>query len=114
MKIIFSKMDEIYKREQEAEGGIVGVILDENDVTIVTIRNKGKASLSIRDALFDQYSTSSTYGGSGIGTYSARLVARTHGDDILVDTSVSGETSVIVSLPKQSQRKRRSRGNLFG
>jgi signal transduction histidine kinase len=65
----------------------------------IVIRNKGSVPQSLRETFFDKYSRNQTSKGSGLGTYSARLVARTHGGDISLDTTRPGETTLVVSLP---------------
>ena len=66
----------------------------------VDIYNKGVVPEDIRDVFFEQYATSGKEGGSGIGTYSARLIANTHKGDITFQTSEAEGTHVTVSLPK--------------
>ncbi|XXJ18199.1 PAS domain S-box protein [Desulfovibrio caledoniensis] len=86
--------------EASPETGSVSIVLDKDDGLTVTIRNQGEVPLSVRETFFDKYSTSSPARGSGLGTYSARLIARTHGGDIAVETGTPGETSVVVTLPQ--------------
>ena len=86
--------------EASPETGSVSIVLDKGDGLTVIIRNQGEVPLSVRKTFFDKYSTSSPARGSGLGTYSARLIARTHGGDIMVETGNPGETSVIVTLPQ--------------
>jgi PAS domain S-box-containing protein len=86
--------------EASPETGSVSIVLDKDDALTVTIRNQGEVPLSVRETFFDKYSTSSPARGSGLGTYSARLIARTHGGDIAVETGTPGETSVVVTLPQ--------------
>jgi len=85
------------------DGGSVSIILERDKDITITIRNQGEIPQSVRDTFFDKYSSSNGSAGSGLGTYSARLIARTHGGDIKADTSVPGETGVIVTLPNQLQ-----------
>lgn len=80
-------------------GGTVIVTLRRADRLTITITNRGAVPAVMRDVFFDKYTSGNASEGSGLGTYSARLIARTHGGDITLDTSVEGETSVIVSLP---------------
>jgi PAS domain S-box-containing protein len=85
--------------EASPETGSVSIVLAKRDGLTVIIRNQGEVPLSMRETFFDKYSTSSPARGSGLGTYSARLIARTHGGDVTVETGNPGETSVIVTLP---------------
>jgi signal transduction histidine kinase len=48
---------------------------------------------------FEKYTTLGKRGGTGLGTYSARLMARTMGGDVELDTSEPGATTVTVRLP---------------
>lgn len=84
--------------EASPEGGAVTVTLERNDAASITIRNKGEVPENLREIFFERYA-SGKRGGSGIGTYSARLIARTHGGDVSLDTSTPGETCITVTLP---------------
>lgn len=86
--------------EASPDSGTITVILERNDAITITIRNQGEVPSELRDTFFEKYTTSSHAKGSGLGTYSARLIARTHGGDITVDTSVPNETGVIIVLPE--------------
>lgn len=66
----------------------------------VVIHNQTSVPEEIRERLFDRYVTSGKPGGSGIGTYVARLIARVHGGDISFDTSEELGTSFYVVLPR--------------
>ena len=87
--------------EASPESGAVFITLGRKDSPFITICNKGEVPLSMREVFFEKYATSNKTSGSGLGTYSARLIARTHGGDISVDTSKPGETSVTITLPEQ-------------
>jgi PAS domain S-box-containing protein len=86
--------------EASPDSGSVSIVLEKHDGLAITIRNQGEVPLSVRETFFDKYSTSSPARGSGLGTYSARLIARTHGGDVTVETGTPGETSVVVTLPQ--------------
>nr|WP_287411939.1 PAS domain S-box protein [Pseudodesulfovibrio sp.] len=81
------------------ESGSISIVLEKNGILTLAIRNQGEVAHHLRDTFFDKYSTANTPGGSGLGTYSARLIARTHGGDIIVETDIPGQTSVVVTLP---------------
>lgn len=80
-------------------GGSISVVLKKNDTITITIHNQGEIPESLRERFFDKYSSSNKITGTGLGTYSARLIARTHGGDITFNTETPGETSVTVTLP---------------
>lgn len=81
------------------EGGSVTVTLTRTDSLAIAIRNQGEVPVSIRETFFQKYVRAESSPGSGLGTYSARLVARIHGGDIALDTTTPGETCVTVTLP---------------
>ncbi len=65
----------------------------------IQIINPGEVPHAIREHFFDKYITSGKKDGTGLGTYSAWLAAKTQGGKIDLDMSQSGETSVMVTLP---------------
>lgn len=60
--------------------------------------NKGSVPVAIRERFFEKYVTAGKSRGTGLGTYSAALIAKTHGWKISLDTSVAGETTVTVAF----------------
>ena len=66
----------------------------------IDIHNLGCIPVEIRSRFFDPYTTSGKAGGTGLGTHSARLVARTHQGDIIFTTSETEGTHVMVRLPR--------------
>ena len=66
----------------------------------IDIHNFGTIPREIRDRFFDRYVTRGKEHGSGIGTYSAMLIATTHGGTIRFTTSETSGTHLIVSLPR--------------
>ena len=82
------------------EGGTVTVTLKRGANLTVTIRNQGEVPLPLREIFFEKYATTDHGVGTGLGTYSARLIARTHGGDIEADTTEPGHTSVRLTLPQ--------------
>ncbi|MDH5680864.1 MAG: PAS domain S-box protein [Spirochaetota bacterium] len=75
-------------------------ISDKNDFDEITIHNYGVIPESMRDRFFDRYSTSGKKGGTGIGTYSALLTAKSHGGNITFSSSDTEGTRLFVHLPK--------------
>jgi len=97
-----SLFDNLLKNAVEAspQGGVVEVRLEAGPGEArLTIRNQGEVPEDIRASFFEKYATSGKHGGTGLGTYSALLVARAHGGDVLLDTAEPGRTSVQVRLP---------------
>ncbi len=65
----------------------------------VEIHNLGVVPEEIRDKFFERYATSGKTQGTGLGTYSARLIALSHGGDMGFSTSEEEGTRVWVRLP---------------
>ncbi|SDB29827.1 PAS domain S-box-containing protein [Desulfonatronum thiosulfatophilum] len=66
----------------------------------IDIHNFGAIPEQIRHNFFERYVTCDKSHGTGIGTYSAMLIARTHQGDIRFTSSEEQGTHLIVSLPK--------------
>ena len=63
----------------------------------IVIENAGEVPASMRDCFFDKYATAEREGGSGIGTYSAKLMAEIQGGGVVM-SSHDGRTRLTVSL----------------
>jgi PAS domain S-box-containing protein len=81
----------------EAKPVTVDVARDKN--WTVSIHNSGVVPEEVRATFFDKYVTSGKSGGTGLGTYSARLIARQHGGDVTMRTDPREGTTVTVTLP---------------
>lgn len=80
----------------------VSVALHDENPLRVAISNLGVVPQAMRDCFFDKFATSGKQGGSGIGTYSARLLARAQRGDIVMTTSdADNMTTITVTLPRQ-------------
>lgn len=64
----------------------------------IDIVNRGQVPPELGDRFFEKYATSGKTHGIGLGTYSARLIARAHGGDISMESG-SGLVTVSVWLP---------------
>lgn len=64
----------------------------------VTIHNKGAVPSQIRERFFDKYITYSKPNGTGLGTYSAKLLAQSQGWQIEMKTSEEFGTYLIVTI----------------
>ncbi|MBF0242410.1 MAG: response regulator, partial [Desulfamplus sp.] len=70
----------------------------ETEQVEIAIHNKGVVPLSIRDNFFEKYATAQKKGGTGLGTYSAKLMAQTLGGEILMSTSEAYGTTITLTL----------------
>ncbi|EHJ48296.1 response regulator receiver sensor signal transduction histidine kinase [Solidesulfovibrio carbinoliphilus subsp. oakridgensis] len=71
----------------------------EGETARIAIHNQGAVPLSVRERFFEKYATAGKPKGTGLGTYSARLIARAHGGDVVMETGDAAGTLVTVSLP---------------
>ncbi len=68
----------------------------------LSIRNRGVVPLSIRDKFFDKYQTYGKASGTGLGTYSAKLLASTMGYDMRLEISDEDDsTRITISIPRR-------------
>jgi PAS domain S-box-containing protein len=66
----------------------------------IAIHNRADIPAEVRDAFFDPYVTSGKRGGTGLGTYTAFLVAKAHRGRIDVETGGGSGTTVTLLLPR--------------
>lgn len=103
--LCYSALVNLLKNALEAapEGSniIVSGKLNKN-IVAVTISNPGSVPDDIKLSFFDKYTTSGKKSGTGLGTYSARLLVEAQGGNIHLDTSASGTVSIHVELPAVS------------
>lgn len=102
-QLCLTMLENLIKNAIEAspEGGNVRLALSSTERTL-TIRNAGEVPHGIRERFFEKYATEGKKWGTGLGTYSARLIATTHDWDIRLDCSVAGETSIIIHFPPET------------
>jgi PAS domain S-box-containing protein len=67
------------------------------------VRNLGEVPQEIRGRFFEKYATFGKAHGTGLGTYSARLMVRTLGGRVTLDVSEPGATTLTVHLPLPQQ-----------
>ena len=65
----------------------------------VRVHNTGAVPEVIRERFFDKYATAGKMSGTGLGTYSAKLIAETQNGQIAMMTSASAGTVITVTLP---------------
>ncbi|WP_147822581.1 sensor histidine kinase [Salidesulfovibrio onnuriiensis] len=98
--LVFAMFSNLMKNAVEAsEGQPVTVDVQVEAECRVSIHNAGVVPASIRRNFFDKYVTEGKSGGTGLGTYSSRLIARQHGGGIEMRSTESKGTTVTVRLP---------------
>lgn len=99
----YSMFSNLFKNAMEAAGAntVIRIDLQHNEEQVtVRMTNDGVVPPDIRESFFDKFSTSGKQGGTGLGTFSARLIAQTQGGSVAMETSdTEGSTTLRVSLP---------------
>ena len=78
---------------------------EKSEMAIVKIHNYGVVPEEIRERFFEKYVTSGKRNGTGLGTYSANLIAKTMGGDISLDVSDKKGTTTITDHAEYYRRK---------
>ncbi|EFL49916.1 response regulator receiver sensor signal transduction histidine kinase [Solidesulfovibrio fructosivorans JJ]] len=87
--------------EASPENGVVTVALRPGDPAEIAVTNQGVVPADMRERFFAKYATSGKMDGTGLGTYSTRLIAEAHGGGVRMETSdATGTTTVTILLPQ--------------
>ncbi|MDT8991357.1 response regulator [Curvibacter sp. APW13] len=98
----YSILQNLMKNACEAtpQGGLVRVTLELQDGVVIRIENAGAVPDSVRATFFDKYSTAGKPNGTGMGTYSAKLLTAAQGGTISMETSDADDrTSITLWFP---------------
>ncbi|BDQ38796.1 hypothetical protein SYK_31560 [Pseudodesulfovibrio nedwellii] len=102
--LVFSLFSNLLRNAFEAsEKEPISVDLRNDGGCVVRIHNAGVVPESIRASFFEKYVTEGKPGGTGLGTFSAKLIAQSHGGDITMDSSAGSGTIVTVWLPLKTE-----------
>jgi two-component system, sensor histidine kinase and response regulator len=96
--LCFSMLSNLIRNAIEAskENGKVNINIVRDDKLIITIHNEQAIPESIRENFFDKYTTQGKEGGTGLGTYSAKLMADVQDAEISFETSDQEGTTVSI------------------
>ncbi|HCR12700.1 MAG TPA: hybrid sensor histidine kinase/response regulator [Solidesulfovibrio sp.] len=87
--------------EASPDDAAVSVDLRSGNPALVVVANHGVVPPDIRSRFFGKFATSGKRGGTGLGAYSTRLMAETHGGFARMETSdETGMTTVTLALPQ--------------
>lgn len=103
--LLYAMLSNLIKNAMEASpaGSDVTICLDqEEDAVRISVSNPGEVPFAIREEFFDKYATSGKTDGTGLGTYSVRLIAQVHGGIVKLNTHDTGRTTVVVVLPRSA------------
>jgi CheY-like chemotaxis protein len=99
--LCYSMVSNLVKNAVEASptGRPVDIDLRKGPDAEIRIRNAGSVPEAVRERFFEKYVTAEKSGGTGLGTYSARLIAETQGGSVSLDASETGHTTITVRMP---------------
>jgi len=90
--------------EASPTGSHVTISLERNkNEHCISIHNFGAIPELIRGSFFDKYTTYGKHHGTGLGTYSAQLIAKAHGGRVEFTTSDEAGTTLNIILPISNQ-----------
>ncbi|MBF0471054.1 MAG: response regulator [Gammaproteobacteria bacterium] len=99
--LCFSLFSNLIKNAVEASpsSGRVGISVARQEMTEVVIHNRGVIPEKIRTRFFEKYVTADKKGGTGLGSYSAKLMTTVMGGKISFDSNEENGTTLRVKLP---------------
>jgi signal transduction histidine kinase len=99
--LLYSMLSNLITNAVEAapDGSTVTVDMKKEGDVVISVHNMGVIPESIRERFFEKYVTEGKAKGTGLGTYSAKLMAEAHGGTIGMRTSESEGTTLTVRLP---------------
>jgi len=99
--LCYSMIANLVKNAVEASspGEELLINLQPSEDVRIAIENSGEVPQDIRALFFNKYTTANKPQGTGLGTYSARMLATLQKGNIELDTSHPGRTRVHVTLP---------------
>lgn len=78
--------------------GAVTIALQAGDPVLLSIHNPGMVPAAVAERFFDKYVTAGKSGGTGLGTYSARLMARVQEGELTMASSELAGTTLTLAL----------------
>lgn len=100
--LIYSMLANLIKNAIQAtpENEIIYILITRYDSSVaVAIKNLGTIPEEIQSTFFEKFVTSGDHKGTGIGTYSAWLIAQTLGGNISMTSYEEDGTTILIDLP---------------
>ncbi|NQU65223.1 MAG: hybrid sensor histidine kinase/response regulator [SAR324 cluster bacterium] len=99
--LCYSLLANLLKNAVEAspEGESVTISVDKKEAATIRIHNQGVVPEVMVEKFFDKYTTFGKTTGTGLGTYSARLITETQRGQISMTTSETDGTTITIRLP---------------
>ncbi|MDK2955699.1 MAG: two-component system, sensor histidine kinase and response regulator [Desulfovibrionales bacterium] len=85
--------------EASPRGGQVLISLKRGQELVLSVSNKGETPYAIRDHFFEKYVTYGKKKGTGLGTYSAKMLTEAMDGSIELDCGEPGATTVRIRMP---------------
>jgi PAS domain S-box-containing protein len=103
--LCYALLSNLIKNAVEASprDGVVTLNMDTGAVRAVSVHNQGVIPESIRESFFEKYVTSGKSQGTGLGTYTARLIATTLGGVIDFVSNEEQGTTITVRFRPHSE-----------
>jgi signal transduction histidine kinase len=100
--LCYSVIANLLKNAVEAApgGSVVRAALEQGDQMVLRIHNQGAVPEALRANFFSKYATAGKLGGSGLGTYSSRLITTAQGGTLDMQTSDTDGTTLALTLPR--------------
>nr|WP_321255775.1 ATP-binding protein [uncultured Pseudodesulfovibrio sp.] len=83
----------------------VTIDLIKTDIVTISVHNSGQVPDAVKNTFFDKYATANKTTGTGLGTYSAKLMTEAMGGTISLTTSKETGTTITVTLPCSTPSK---------
>ena len=101
--LCYSMLANLIKNAIEAspEGESILIMVDKKESATICIHNKGAVPEEIRAKFFNKFTTSGKKIGTGLGAYSAKLIAENQGGQISMITSETEGTTITIQLPNE-------------
>lgn len=103
--LFYSMLANLTKNAVEAcpGWGTVKVVCESQPFPKISVQNPGVIPIEIRDRFMQKHVTHGKRGGTGLGGYSARLMAQTMGGEIRFTTSENQGTNIMVEFKAQGE-----------
>jgi signal transduction histidine kinase len=102
--LCYSLFQNLLKNACEAapENSTVTITIHRGAPMRITLENDGAVPAAIRETFFEKFATAGKQGGTGLGTYSAKLLVMAQGGSIAMETSdEKNHTCITVLLPAE-------------
>ncbi len=102
--LCYSLFQNLLKNACEAapENSTVTITIHRGAPMRITLENDGVVPAAIRETFFEKFATAGKQGGTGLGTYSAKLLVTAQGGNIAMETSdEKNRTCITVTLPAE-------------